>query len=134
MTPPAAFFQVRKIFKQFRRTSPFDAPQYSPRCPVWWHRHQNMYMVLTNNALQYLYFKCFICLPDQFPYFQPYVAFQYHITIFRHKYKMILHLKNRMATVTIFHNAPLLQHQGKSNNLKDKSNRFKGGGFNLSSN
>ena len=102
MAPPVALFQVRKTFKQFRRTSSFYAPHYFARCHVGWRRYQNMHMILTDDALQYLYFKGFTRLPNQFPYSQPYVTFQHLITIFRYKYKMVLYLENRMTAVTIF--------------------------------
>ena len=131
MPTPIAFFHVLEALEQFHRTSAFDAPHDLARCQIGRRGHQNM--VLADNPFQDFDLKRFAHLPDQFPYFQPNVAFQHLVTVFRDKNKMILNLKNRMAAITVIHKPFPFSVQDNIIRQKiiDKSERLKSGGFNL---
>jgi len=109
---PITLLQVRKTLEQFHRTPALDAPHDLARRQVRRRRRQNMDVTLTHDTFQDFDLKGFARLPCQLPNFQPNVTLQHLIAIFRHKYKMILYLKYRMATVPIILLPPNLM-QGK---------------------
>lgn len=90
-------------------------------------------MILTDNPFQNFNLKGFTRLPNQLTNFQANITFQYLVAIFSHKYKMVLNFKNSMASVTVIHQ--LFAFSVQSNiilqKIIDKSDRLKGGGFNL---
>jgi hypothetical protein len=60
---------------------------------------------------------------------------QHHLLVPCNKHKMILNFKNNMTSITVIHKLTLLfssEFYHTSKNIIDKSNRLKGGGFNLS--
>ena len=135
VSSPIALFQVREALEQFHRTSALDPPHDFARCQIGRRGHQHMDRILANNPFQDFDLKRLARLPDQFPDFQPNVAFQHLVTVFRDKHKMILNPKNRMAAITVIHKPFPSSVQGNIIRQKiiDKSDRLKGGGFNLTS-
>jgi hypothetical protein len=94
-----------------------------------------MGMILAGNPFQDFGLKRLARLPCLFPDFQPNVAFQHLATVFRGKNKTVLNLKNRMAAITVIHKPFPFSVLGNIVRQKtiDKSDRLKGGGFNLTS-
>jgi hypothetical protein len=89
-----------------------------------------MDMILTNNSFQNFYLKGFTSLTNQF---QTNITFQNLVAILRDKHKMILNLENGVTSITVIHKPLLLVNSGLYHTQKiiDKSDRLKGGGFNL---
>ena len=103
VTAPIALLQVREALEQFHRAPALGPPHGFARRQVRLRGHQGMDMVLADNALQDFDLKLSACLPDQLPDFQANVAFQYLVTVFRDKHKMVLNLKYRVAAITVIH-------------------------------
>jgi hypothetical protein len=135
MTSPIALFQIRKTFEQLHRTSSFNPSHNFARRQIGWRRKQNMDMILADNSFQNFYLKGFTSLSNQFTNFQTNVAFLHLVAIFCDKHKMILNLKNRMAAITVIHKPFPFSVQDNIIRQKiiAKSDRLKGGGFNLTS-
>ena len=106
VSSPIAFLQMGKFFKQIARRSPFNSPHNLTRRYIRWRTHQNMYMIFTHYSSDNPNLKGFRGLPSQFPNSFDNLTFQNFIAIFRHPYKVILNLENRLTTVSVFHSAP----------------------------
>jgi hypothetical protein len=103
---PITLLQMRKLFKEITRCSSLDSPHYLARRHRRRQTHQNMHMIFTRHASDDPNLKSFTGLPDPFPNSFRNLTLQNFIAILRHPYKVILDLKNRMATVSVFHHSP----------------------------
>ena len=68
-----------------------------------------MYVIFADNSSENPYFKPLAYLSNKLSYAQSNITLKYLITIFRHKYKMILYLILRVAPLAIFHPLILMQ-------------------------
>jgi hypothetical protein len=109
MPPPISFLQRRIFFKYFGRCPALNPTHDLRRRYIGWSRNQNMDVIFTDNSSENPYLKPLAYLPNQFSYAQRNISLKYLITIFRHKYKMILYLIRRVAPLAIFHPLILMQ-------------------------
>src|SRR3989338_5901359 len=121
MPAPIFLFQVRKLFKQLARRSPLDPPHDLARCHCRWTTDQNMHMILAHHSLDYPNLKGFTCLSHQLSNSLRYFPSQNLVSVLRYPYKVVLNLKNCMASISVFHAAPpSVQH-----NIAAKADRLK---------
>jgi len=123
MPSPIATLQLRKAFKQLRRTTTFNSAHDLTCGHIRRRRDKKMYMIPTHDSLEYFNFKSLACLTYQFSRLQTHITLKYLISIFRNKYKMVLNFIYRMTTIAIFH--LLLPSSGPKMSITDKSDRLK---------
>ncbi len=104
MPAPVALFQLRKHLKEFRQGAPLICLMISlgdmfggADTRIW------MWSLLAHNPLENLGLKGLARLADQLTGLERNIPLQNMIAILRDKHKVVLDLKNRMATVSILH-------------------------------
>ncbi|TCV90308.1 hypothetical protein EDC63_101278 [Sulfurirhabdus autotrophica] len=103
---PIFLFQVWKLFEQLARCAPLDPPHNLAWRHGRWATSQNVHMILAHHSFYYPDLKGFAGLSHQLPNSLRNLSSQHFVTVLRHPYKVILNLKNRMATLSAFHDAP----------------------------
>lgn len=111
MSTPILLFQARILIKQLARSATFDPPHDLARCHRRGTTDQNMYMILAHHTLYYPDLTGFARLANQLSHSLRHLSDQHFVAIFRHPYKALLNLKNRITAIPVFHAAPPLgQH------------------------
>jgi len=103
MSPPVPLFDNRKFFKNLLRHPALDSSHDIRRRDVWWCRNQNMHMIFADNTSQYLDFKSFASLSNQFSYSQRKISLQHLVTVLGYPYKMVLNFIFSMTALSIIH-------------------------------
>ena len=106
MSPPISLLQMRKFFKQPTCRIAFDPPHNLTRRHSGWGAHQNMHMILADNPAHYPDLERFTHLTNHGSNSFSNIPCQNLVAVFCHPNKMVLNLKNRMATIPVVHDTP----------------------------
>ncbi len=110
---PILFFQMRELLKYFSGYPAFYASHYVRRGNIGRCRHQDMNMVLADNATYDMDLEPFTSLADKFSDPQSNIPFQHMISIFGKPNEMILNLKFCMTVLPIAHSKNYKTTTGK---------------------
>jgi len=103
MLSPISFSEFGKKLKEFSWTSSFDSPHNFTWSHIGWGGYKYMHMVSTDDPLLYLYFEKVTGLFDEVSCFIAHITFEYRVSVFCYKNKMIFYFENGMATISILH-------------------------------
>jgi len=100
---PVSLFQVRIFFEKLARCPPFDSPHNFTQCHPRRTTDQNMYMILAHYTAYYPNLKSFTSFPNQRSHSICNLTRQHLVSIFCYSKKVIIYLKNCMASVPVVH-------------------------------
>ena len=106
MSPPISLLQMRKFLEQSTCRITFDPPHNLTGRHSGWSTHQNMHMIFADYTPYDPYFKRLTDLTNHCSNSFSNFACQYFVAILCHPNKVILNLKNLMATIPVVHNTP----------------------------